>query len=107
MKKLKSIIALCLIVCICLSSMVMFASAAEKSVNWTAVCQTDGVNFRRSPNTDNDADIIANFLEGDTMNVENGVNAAWYYGTPGVGSAPYLLFHGVHGYSASLFFHLY
>ncbi len=86
MKKLKSLIALCLIVCICLSSMVMFASAVDTSAAPNATirvvtCQISAAYLRRTGSLN--GDIIGQLMQGEEFHTASAAGETWYFGTPG------------------------
>lgn len=108
MKKVKTIVSTCLILCLCLSMMTLFCSAAESRAVTTVICQGDGVYFRKSIEDLSDTDeIIGQFSRGDKMNVFNELTAVWYYGTAGTQTAIFAEFGSIKGYANSAFFNIY
>lgn len=101
MKTRKSIISLLLILCFCLSSLAMFASAADTPANQNrairiVTCQVSAANFRRTPSPD--GEIIGNLMRGEDFHTSSAGTDTWYYGTPGPTTALAAQFPGVKGY---------
>lgn len=101
---MRKLIAICLIVCICLSSMAMFASAVETRSTWVAICQSDSVNFRSTPNEKVTFNIIGLLMNGDKLHTSSGVYEEWFYGIPDPATAIYQAFGEVDGYAKANFF---
>lgn len=97
MKNRKSIISLLLVLCICLSSMAMFASAADvgaKQVNAIRVvtCQATAANFRSAPDESDPENIIGNLMRGEDFHTASSPYDTWFFGTPGPETALYAMF---------------
>ncbi len=112
MKNRKSIISLLLVLCICLSSLAMFASAADTAIEPKATtrivtCQVSAANFRRSPDASNPQNIIGNLMRGEDFHTSSESTATWYYGIPGPTTDLAAEFPGVKGYIKATAFSIY
>lgn len=100
MKNRKSIISLLLVLCICLSSLAMFASAADTEIGPKALirvvtCQVSAAYFCQ---TGNENGIIGQLMRGEEFHTSSESTATWYYGIPGPTTALAAQFPGVKGY---------
>lgn len=107
MKKVKTIVSTCLILCLCLSMMTLLCSAAESNadeINATTVytCQANNTPFYRTKGGDS----LGSLNAGDKMNVlsQDGV---WYYGTAGTQTDLYAKIGNLKGYANSGAFNIY
>lgn len=87
MKKKRSIVALCLVACLCLTFMVMLCSASEATVQPAAgsvrvyYCQISAANLHKSKSTT--SEVIGLLMRGEDFHSATNPLETWYFGFPG------------------------